>query len=50
MISSEEWTQWTDTAIRCGIGVTPGDLIFADLERAVTVPQELAEEAMHKAW
>jgi regulator of RNase E activity RraA len=38
-------------AIRCGgIGVRPGDLIFADVVGTVVVPQELADEAINKAW
>ena len=38
-------------AIRCGgIAVRPGDLIFADVDGTVVVPQELADEAICKAW
>jgi regulator of RNase E activity RraA len=38
-------------AILCGgIGVRPGDLIFADVVGTVVVPQELADEAINKAW
>jgi len=41
----------TNVAIRCGgIAVRPGDLIFADVDGIVVVPQELADEAISKAW
>src|SRR5204862_226125 len=37
--------------IRCGgITVRPGDLIFADVDGTVVVPQEVADEAISKAW
>jgi len=38
-------------AIRCGgIDVRPGDLIFADVDGTVVVPQELSDEVISKAW
>jgi regulator of RNase E activity RraA len=41
----------TNVPINCGgIPVRPGDLIFADVDGALVVPQELAEEAIQKAW
>jgi len=41
----------TNVPIRCGgIGVRPGDLIFADVDGTVVVPQALAEETLRKAW
>ena len=41
----------TNVAIRCGgIAVRPGDLIFADVDGTVVVPQEVAEETIRKAW
>jgi regulator of RNase E activity RraA len=41
----------TNVAIRCGgIAVRPGDLIFADVDGIVVVPQELADEAISRAW
>ena len=41
----------TNVAVRCGgIAVRPGDLIFADVDGIVVVPQELADEAISKAW
>jgi regulator of RNase E activity RraA len=41
----------TNVAIRCGgIAVRPGDLIFADVDGIVFVPQELADEAISRAW
>ena len=41
----------TNVAIRCGgVAVRPGDLIFADVDGIVVVPQELADEAISKAW
>ena len=41
----------TNVPIRCGgIAVRPGDLIFADVDGTVVVPQALAEEAIDKAW
>jgi 4-hydroxy-4-methyl-2-oxoglutarate aldolase len=41
----------TNVAIRCGgIAVRPGDLIFADVDGIVVVPQELADEVISKAW
>lgn len=40
-----------DAPIRCGgITVRPGDLIFADVDGTVVVPQEVADEAISKAW
>ena len=37
--------------IHCGGTMTrPGDLIFADVDGTVVVPQELADEAIFKAW
>jgi len=33
-----------------GIAVRPGDLIFADVDGTVVVPQELADETIDKAW
>jgi 4-hydroxy-4-methyl-2-oxoglutarate aldolase len=37
--------------IHCGgILTRPGDLIFADVDGTVVVPQELADEAISKAW
>jgi 4-hydroxy-4-methyl-2-oxoglutarate aldolase len=37
--------------IRCGgIDVRAGDLIFADVDGIVVVPQEVADEAIRKAW
>jgi 4-hydroxy-4-methyl-2-oxoglutarate aldolase len=41
----------TNVGIRCGgIAVQPGDLIFADVDGTVVVPQEMAEEAINRAW
>ena len=41
----------TNATIRCGgILVRPGDLIFADVDGIVVVPQELTDEAIAKAW
>jgi len=41
----------TNVAIRCGgIAVRPGDLIFADVDGIVVVPQDLADEVISKAW
>ena len=41
----------TQAAIRCGgVAVRPGDLIFADVDGTVVVPQEIAEETIGKAW
>ena len=41
----------TNVPIRCGgIAVRPGDLIFADVDGTVVVPQALAEETVSKAW
>ena len=41
----------TNVPIRCGgIAVRPGDLIFADVDGTVVVPQALAEETIDKAW
>lgn len=41
----------TNVAIRCGgIAVHPGDLVFADVDGIVVVPQELADEVISKAW
>ena len=43
--------QETNVPIRCGgIEVRPGDLIFADVDGIVVVPQELAGEVINKAW
>lgn len=40
-----------NTPIRCGgIAVRPGDLIFADVDGTVIVPQEVADETINKAW
>ena len=37
--------------IRCGgVTVRPGDLVFADVDGTVVVPQEVADEAISKAW
>jgi regulator of RNase E activity RraA len=37
--------------IHCGgIAVRPGDLVFADVDGTVVVPQEVADEAIRKAW
>ena len=37
--------------IRCGgVTVRPGDLIFADVDGTIVVPQEVADEAIAKAW
>jgi regulator of RNase E activity RraA len=41
----------TNVPIRCGgISVRPGDLVFADVDGIVVVPQEVADEAIRKAW
>jgi len=41
----------TNVAIHCGgIAVRPGDLIFADVDGIVVVPQELVDEAISRAW
>jgi len=41
----------TNVAIRCGgMAVRPGDLIFADVDGIVVVPQDLADEVISKAW
>lgn len=41
----------TNINIVCGgIRVTPGDLIFADVDGVVVVPQEMAEEVINLAW
>ena len=41
----------TNVAIRCGgIAVRPGDLIFADVDGIVVVPQDLADEVISRAW
>jgi len=40
-----------DIPIVCGgIPVDPGDLIFADVDGIVVVPQEIADEVIGKAW
>ncbi len=40
-----------DIPIECGsIRVNPGDLIFADVDGTVVVPQEIVEEVVEKAW
>jgi len=40
-----------NVGIRCGgIAVHPGDLIFADVDGTVVVPQEMVEETISKAW
>jgi regulator of RNase E activity RraA len=40
-----------NVAIRCGgINVRPGDLVFADVDGTVVVPQEVADETIRKAW
>lgn len=40
-----------DIPIECGrIRVNPGDLIFADIDGIVVVPQEIVEEVIEKAW
>jgi 4-hydroxy-4-methyl-2-oxoglutarate aldolase len=40
-----------NAAIHCGgILTRPGDLVFADVDGTVVVPQELADEAINKAW
>ena len=40
-----------DAPVRCGgITVRPGDLIFADVDGTVVVPQEVADETISKAW
>jgi len=40
-----------DVPIRCGgVAVRPGDLIFADVDGTVVIPQELADEVISKAW
>jgi regulator of RNase E activity RraA len=40
-----------DAPIRCGgVTVRPGDLVFADVDGTVVVPQEVADEAISKAW
>lgn len=40
-----------DHPIVCGgVRVQPGDLVFADVDGIVVVPQELAEEAISRAW
>jgi len=40
-----------NAGIRCGgIAVQPGDLIFADVDGTVVVPQDIAEEVIDKAW
>jgi len=37
--------------IRCGgIAVRPGDLVFADVDGTIVVPQEVADEAINNAW
>ena len=37
--------------IRCGgIAVRPGDLVFADVDGTIVVPQDVADEAINKAW
>ena len=35
---------------RGGIAVHRGDLIFADVDGTVVVPQDMAEETINKAW
>ena len=43
--------QEINTPIHCGgILTRPGDLVFADVDGTVVVPQELADEAISKAW
>ena len=43
--------QEINSPILCGgILTRPGDLIFADVDGTVVVPQELADEAISKAW
>ena len=40
-----------DIPIVCGgIPVNPGDLIFADVDGIVVIPQEIAGEVIEKAW
>ncbi|MBT4485750.1 MAG: RraA family protein [Candidatus Latescibacteria bacterium] len=40
-----------DIPIVCGgIRVSPGDLVFGDVDGVVVVPQEMAEEVIEKAW
>jgi regulator of RNase E activity RraA len=33
-----------------GVRVCPGDLVFADVDGVVVVPQEIADEVIAKAW
>jgi regulator of RNase E activity RraA len=40
-----------DIPIICGgIRVSPGDLIYADIDGIVVVPQDMTEEVVEKAW
>jgi 4-hydroxy-4-methyl-2-oxoglutarate aldolase len=40
-----------DVPIRCGgVAVRPGDLVYADVDGVVVVPQELADEVIARAW
>jgi regulator of RNase E activity RraA len=40
-----------NASIRCGgVTVRPGDLIFADVDGTVVIPQDVADEAIAKAW
>ena len=40
-----------DMPITCGgVAVSPGDLIYADVDGVVVVPERLAEEAISRAW
>jgi regulator of RNase E activity RraA len=40
-----------DVPVECGgVRVTPGDLVFGDVDGIVVVPQELAEKVIEKAW
>jgi len=40
-----------DITIVCGgIRVSPGDLIYGDVDGVVVVPKEMAEEVIEKAW
>jgi len=40
-----------NTPITCGgVRVCPGDLVFADVDGVVVVPQGIAQEAIARAW
>jgi len=40
-----------DISIKCGgVQVCPGDLVYADVDGIVVVPQDIADQVIEKAW